>query len=198
MSKNAKTPIKLIVGLGNPGSEYEQTRHNAGFWFIEDLANKYKANLKLDKKFNSIVGRITSDGLDAYLLMPLTYMNLSGQAVQAFCKFYKITPSEILIAHDELDHPPGTVKIKQSGGSGGHNGLKDIIQKFGGNSNFNRLRIGIGHPRNSNNKQEVHNYVLAKPSVSDKNLIMTAIYNSYTQIDNLLIGDIQKAMQNLH
>lgn len=198
MSKTTKHPIKLIVGLGNPGSEYEQTRHNAGFWFIEELDTKYNLNLKYDKKFKSIIGRFkTSDGHEAYTLMPQSFMNCSGQAVQAFCQFYKITPSEILIAHDELDFPPGCIKLKLSGGHGGHNGLRDIINKLG-NANFSRLRIGIGHPRNTNNKQEVHNYVLAKPNISDHQEIISAINNAQIELDHILSGDLQKAMKNLH
>lgn len=199
MTKSSKTPIKLIVGLGNPGTEYEQTRHNAGFWFIEKLNSQYNCNLKFDKKFKSIIGRFTTNkNQEAYVLMPQSYMNLSGQAVQEFCKFYKIKPEEILVAHDELDHPAGVVKIKQSGGAGGHNGLKDIINKFGGNGNFNRLRIGIGHPRHSNNKQEVHNYVLAQPNTSDKQAITDAIQESICQLDNILDGDLQSVMKILH
>ncbi len=199
MANSSKTPIKLIVGLGNPGKEYEQTRHNAGFWFIEAINSQYNCNLKFDKKFNSIIGRFTTNNnQEAYVLMPQSYMNLSGAAVQAFCQFYKINPEEILVAHDELDYPAGVIKIKQSGGAGGHNGIKDIISKFGGNGNFNRLRIGIGHPRHSNNKQEVHNYVLAGPNISDKNAIDKAIEATLCQLRLILDGDIQSVMQVLH
>lgn len=195
---HSKPSIKLIVGLGNPGTEYTETRHNAGFWFIEKIDQHYNLHLKLDKKFNSITGKFTTkDNQEVFVLMPQSYMNLSGSCVQAFCKFYKIFPDQILVAHDELDFPPGVVKIKQSGGAGGHNGLKDIINKLS-TKDFYRLRIGIGHPRNTNSQQEVHNYVLAKPNNSDKNQILDAIDQAYCELDQILSGDLQRAINNLH
>lgn len=196
-----KSKIKLIIGLGNPGSQYAETRHNAGFWFIEKIISQYNIPTKLDKKYSSITGKtkinINNEPEEIHILMPQNYMNCSGQAVQAYMQFYKIQPNEILVAHDELDHPPGVVKIKQSGGAGGHNGIKDIINKLG-TQNFHRLRIGIGHPRNNNNKQEVHNYVLTKPKPAEHNQILDAIDLAYCQLDNILSGDMQTAMQNLH
>lgn len=198
MSTPDKKNIKLLVGLGNPGPEYADTRHNAGFWFIEEIANHYNLSLKLDKKFKSLTAKFTTDNHEVHLLMPQTYMNLSGSAVQSFCQFYKITPAEILVAHDELDFPAGVVKIKQSGGAGGHNGLKDIINKLGTPA-FNRLRIGIGHPRNINAAFDaVHSYVLSKPNLSEKQNILQALNLAYCELDHLLKGDLQKAIQNLH
>lgn len=190
--------IKLIVGLGNPGLEYEETRHNAGFWFVDKVSNHYSINLKFDKKFKSLAGKFkTKHNQDIFLLLPQSYMNLSGSCVQAFCQFHKITPAEILVAHDELDFLPGEIKLKQSGGAGGHNGIKDIINKLG-TPNFYRLRIGIGHPRHTNSKQEVHAYVLARPNNHEKQKILDAIDTAYAQLDTLLSGDIQTAIKNLH
>lgn len=197
-NKNNKI-IKLIVGLGNPGPQYEETRHNVGFWFIDKLISQNNITTKLDKKFASITGKFTNNitNQEVHILMPQEYMNLSGKAVQVFSNYYKIKPDEILVAHDDLDHPAGIVRIKQNGGSAGHNGLRDIINKLG-TQNFNRLRIGIGHPRDTNNKQEVHNYVLNKPNNAEKNQILDSIDLAYTQIDNIIAGKMQDAMLNLH
>ncbi|MBP9722555.1 MAG: aminoacyl-tRNA hydrolase [Gammaproteobacteria bacterium] len=194
-----KTAIKLIVGLGNPGHEYEQTRHNAGFWFTEKLIDAYKISPNFDKKFSAIISQFRNlDNQETvYVLMPQKFMNLSGQSVQAFCQFYKIQPEEILIAHDELDLPLGDIRLKLGGGAGGHNGIKDIITKLG-TPNFYRLRIGIDHPRALNSQQEVHNYVLGKPNSSEKNKILDALEKAYTELPTILAGDYQKAMKNLH
>ena len=146
--------IKLIVGLGNPGPQYEQTRHNAGAWYVNALAHDYSIPLQLETKFFGHVGRGMIGNSDCRLLIPNTFMNLSGKAVGALATFYKILPDEILVAHDELDIDPGTVKLKQSGGHGGHNGLRDIISALANNRDFYRLRIGIGHP---GNKSQVTN-----------------------------------------
>lgn len=198
MPQSTQTPIKLIVGLGNPGAEYEETRHNAGFWFIEKLSDLYSFALKTDKKSKSIIGKFTSrTNQEVHVLMPQNYMNNSGASVQVFCQFFKIKPQEILVAHDELDHPAGIVRLKQAGGTGGHNGLRDIQNKLGTNS-FNRLRIGIGHPRNTNSPQAVHNYVLAKPNLDDKNKIMESIELANAHLDIILDGNFQTAMKNLH
>ena len=160
MAKDAQTKsIQLIVGLGNPGAQYEDTRHNAGFWFVEQLARAYGGSLQPEKKFFGYAARITIGGQDVRLLTPSTFMNRSGQAVNAIATFYKIPPQAILVAHDELDHPPGIGRLKQGGGHGGHNGLRDIISSLGNNKDFCRLRIGIGHPGNS---KAVVNYVLKK------------------------------------
>ncbi|CAB3269914.1 unnamed protein product [Salmonella enterica subsp. enterica serovar Typhimurium] len=138
--------IKLIVGLANPGAEYAATRHNAGAWYVDLLAERLRAPLREEPKFFGYTSRITLEGEDVRLLVPTTFMNLSGKAVGAMASFYRIQPDEILVAHDELDLPPGVAKFKLGGGHGGHNGLKDIISKLGNNPNFHRLRVGIGHP----------------------------------------------------
>ena len=193
----SNTAIKLIVGLGNPGTEYDQTRHNAGFWFIDRITSAQNLSLKPEKKFFSLVSSFSQNNQLTYLLMPQKFMNLSGQCVQSFCQFYKINPNEILVAHDELDLPVGCVRLKNGGGSGGHNGLKDIMNKLG-TPNFHRLRIGIGHPRDVNNQQQVHDYVLNKPNISDKDKIMDSLDNAYNQLSIILSGDLQKAMKVLH
>lgn len=183
--------IKLIVGLANPGSVYHETRHNVGSWFVEALAATHGQNLKLEKKFSAKIAKL-SNGV--WLLEPTTYMNLSGQAVKAFSHFYKIAPEEILVCHDELDLQPGIVKLKEKGGHGGHNGLRDIINKLGG-SQFIRLRFGIGHP---GDKSKVQNYVLKAPSQEDKISIITAIDKALNISDELFAGNLQKAMLVLH
>ncbi len=187
--------IRLIVGLGNPGPQYEQTRHNAGAWFVESLVNRYNITLKADRKFSGSVARLSLSSADVHLLIPGTFMNLSGQAVQALTSYYKIAPDEILVAHDELDFEPGTARLKQDGGHGGHNGLRDIISKLGGNRNFYRLRIGIGHP---GDKSQVHNYVLGRPSISDRQSIERSIEDIERVIEMIINGDITGAMNSLH
>lgn len=197
--------IKLIVGLGNPGTEYEQTRHNAGFWFIDKLVSEHNIIIKADKKFFGFTGKFKAlNNQEVHVLMPQKFMNLSGQSVQAFCQFYKLTPEEILVAHDELDLPVGAIRLKQNGGAGGHNGLKDIVDKLS-SPNFNRLRIGIGHPKqhkhpssNTNIHHEVHDYVLNKPNTSDKTKILEAVDLAFAQLDLIIAGQIQQAMKNLH
>ena len=154
-------PIRMIVGLCNPGTEYDGTRHNAGADFVDELARQYAGQLSPESKFYGEAGRINVGGKDIRLLKPTTFMNRSGQSVSAMAKFFKIAPEEILVAHDELDMDPGVAKLKIGGGHGGHNGLRDIIKALGNNNNFARLRIGIGHPGNA---KEVANYVL-KPSI---------------------------------
>lgn len=186
--------IALIVGLGNPGKEYAQTRHNAGAWFIEYIAKHHQLSLQLDNKFHGHLARLRIGNSDCWLLIPNTYMNLSGQAVQAIASFYKLNPQNILIAHDELDFPPGSVKLKQGGGHGGHNGLRDIINRLGSND-FYRLRIGIGHP---GHREMVHGHVLNKPNQAEQQQIEQAIAQAYGILPNLLQGDPQKAMQLLH
>ena len=151
--------IRLVVGLGNPGKDYSSTRHNAGFWWVENLASIRHAQLKPENKFYGLAGRTTQGGNELWLLEPQTYMNASGRAVAALARFYKITPEEILVVHDELDLPPGEVKLKKGGGHGGHNGLRDIISQLG-TTDFWRLRLGIGHP---GDKAAVVDYVLNAP-----------------------------------
>lgn len=186
--------IKMIVGLGNPGSEYEQTRHNAGFWFIDELAWQYKATLKEEKKFFGSVARISISGSDLWLLKPSTFMNRSGQAVAALAQFYKIKPEEILVVHDELDIPCGRIKFKLGGGNGGHNGLKDIQARLG-TPDFYRLRLGIDHPGDRN---LVVGYVLNKPSPERRQQIDEAINKSLKAVPMLLAGEWEEAVRFLH
>ena len=189
------TTIKLIVGLANPGNEYAATRHNAGAWFVDQLAERYHQSLKNEPKFFGYSSRITLSGQDVRLLVPTTFMNLSGKAVQAMATFYQIKPEEILVAHDELDVNPGLAKFKFGGSHGGHNGLKDIASKLGNNLNFYRLRIGIGHP---GDKNKVVSYVLNKPSKSEQDLIDKAIDESVCCTEILLSDGIEAAMNRLH
>ena len=189
------TTIKLIVGLANPGNEYAATRHNAGAWFVDQLAERYHQSLKNEPKFFGYSSRITLSGQDVRLLVPTTFMNLSGKAVQAMATFYQIKPEEILVAHDELDINPGIAKFKFGGSHGGHNGLKDIASKLGNNLNFYRLRIGIGHP---GDKNKVVSYVLNKPSKSEQELIDKAIDESVCCTEILLSDGIEAAMNRLH
>lgn len=186
--------IKMIVGLGNPGSEYEQTRHNAGFWFIDELTWQYKATLKEEKKFFGSVARISISGSDLWLLKPSTFMNRSGQAVAALAQFYKIKPEEILVVHDELDIPCGRIKFKLGGGNGGHNGLKDIQARLG-TPDFYRLRLGIDHPGDRN---LVVGYVLNKPSPEHRQQIDEAINKSLKAVPMLLAGEWEEAVRFLH
>lgn len=187
--------IKLIVGLANPGNEYVTTRHNAGAWYVDLLAERYNQPLKNDPKFWGYSSRININGHDVRLLVPTTFMNLSGKAVQAMASFYQIKPDEILIAHDELDLNPGIAKLKFGGSHGGHNGLKDIASKLGNNLNFYRLRIGIGHP---GDKNKVVGYVLNKPSKPEQELIDKAIDESVYCTNILLTNGIESAMNRLH
>nr|WP_218056624.1 aminoacyl-tRNA hydrolase [Gilliamella apicola] len=189
------TTIKLIVGLANPGNEYAATRHNAGAWFVDLLAERNNQPLKNEPKFFGYSSRINLSGHDVRLLVPTTFMNLSGKAVQAMATFYQIRPEEILVAHDELDLTPGIAKLKFGGSHGGHNGLKDIASKLGNNLNFYRLRIGIGHP---GDKNKVVGYVLNKPSKSEQELIDKAIDESISCTDILLSQGIDAAMNRLH
>ncbi|OTG98231.1 MULTISPECIES: aminoacyl-tRNA hydrolase [Acinetobacter] len=185
--------LSLIVGLGNPGTEYAQTRHNAGFWFVQRLAEQYGIQLKADPKYKGISGRGNIEGQDVRLLLPTTFMNLSGQSVVPFAKFYQIAPEAILIAHDELDMNPGVIRLKTGGGHGGHNGLKDIVPHIG--SNFHRLRIGIGHP---GSKERVSGHVLSKAPSSEQNLMDDAIAHALSRIQLLVNGDTQQAMNQIN
>lgn len=187
--------IKLIVGLGNPGPQYQDTRHNAGAWFVEQIAREAQVQLKPESKFHGLAGKALIANQSVHLLIPTTFMNRSGAAVQAICQFYKINVDEVLVAHDELDFETGICKLKIAGGHGGHNGLRDIIQKFGGNKNFNRLRIGIGHP---GDKSQVHNYVLKAPSATDKLKIQQSLDDASRCQDLIVTGELEKAMNALH
>ncbi|WP_239423852.1 aminoacyl-tRNA hydrolase [Snodgrassella communis] len=186
--------LRLIVGLGNPGSEYEHTRHNIGFDFIDELAKLWKTSLKEEKKFFGQVARVNLNEGEVWLLKPLTFMNKSGTAVQALAKFYKILPEEILIIHDELDIPCGQVRFKKGGSNGGHNGLKDI-QAWLGTPEFYRLRIGIGHPGDRN---LVIHYVLHKPQAQEQSLITGAMQKSLAAIPQMLTGEYSSVQQQLH
>lgn len=191
---NTNTPIKLIVGLRNPGSAYEKTRHNAGAWFVESLAKRHMAKFKNEKKLHGECTSIDVDGHECKLLLPNMFMNQSGTVVKAASNFYKIQPNQILIVHDELDLPAGNARLKAGGGHGGHNGLRDIINQFGKNA-FYRLRIGIGHP---GHKELVHNYVLSKPSQSDNLSIHDAIDRALSIIPEAIEGKLEVAMNQLH
>tara|TARA_R110002167_G_scaffold32335_1_gene105146 strand:- start:258 stop:830 length:573 start_codon:yes stop_codon:yes gene_type:complete len=186
--------IKLIVGLGNPGNQYALTRHNAGLWFLNELADSYNLTLRTESKFGGEIARIQTPQFDTFLLFPTSFMNLSGHAVQKVAQFYKISPEEILVAHDELDLDCGTARLKLGGGHGGHNGLRDIHAQLG-TKDYYRLRIGIDHP---GNKNQVSNYVLSNPSIDQKNKIQFAIDDALRETDFILSGDIQKAMNHLH
>ncbi|GGY08482.1 aminoacyl-tRNA hydrolase [Paludibacterium paludis] len=187
--------IRLVVGLGNPGPEYARTRHNAGFWLIDELAWHFKASLRSEGKYFGEVARVAlPDGRDLWLLKPMTFMNLSGQSVVALARFFKILPDEILVVHDELDLPPGAARFKQGGGHGGHNGLKDIIARLGSPA-FWRLRVGIGHP---GDKAEVANFVLKKPRAEEQQAIDEALVKALDVLPQALAGDMPSAMRTLH
>lgn len=184
--------IRLIVGLGNPGRQYERTRHNAGFWLVERFAAREGIALKSEPRYHAYVGRHESSG--AWLLLPQTFMNVSGKSVALLAGFFKIPAAEILVAHDELDFLPGVAKMKQGGGVAGHNGLKDIAARIGA-LDFWRLRLGIGHP---GEKSLVADYVLAKPAPDDREAIERAIDKSLDVLPLCLAGDLQGAMLKLH
>jgi len=191
MSQNA---IKLIVGLGNPGAEYAATRHNAGFWWVDQLARDGGTTLRHDNKFHGLIGRARLHGHEVWLLQPQTFMNRSGLSVVSVAQFYRILPQEILVAHDELDIPPGQIKLKQGGGSGGHNGLKDI-QAHLSTPNYWRLRIGIGHP---GDRAQVASFVLKPPRVEEQDAIDDTLNRAHLIVPQLLDGDLGGAMQKLH
>ncbi len=193
--KTPETPVKLIVGLGNPGPDYANTRHNAGQDFVAELARQHSETLTPNTKFFGLDARITIAGRDLRLLVPTTFMNRSGQSVSALAQFYKIEPESILVAHDELDLDPGVARLKIGGGHGGHNGLRDIISSLGNNKNFGRLRLGIGHPGNA---KLVSNYVLKRASIEEQNRIEGATQNALPFIPNLMKGDWEKSMRELH
>lgn len=185
--------IRLIVGLGNPGRDYEQTRHNAGFWLVDQVAHKYAVTPTVQSKFFGMVAKFNHHGDDIYLLKPQTYMNVSGRAVLSLMNFFKIPSTQMLVVHDELDFAPGIVKFKLGGGNGGHNGLKDIDRVIG--RDYWRLRIGIGHP---GDKNKVADYVLKPPSVEDKIVILTALDRAVNVFDMVLSGEFNSAMRQLH
>ena len=185
--------IKLMIGLGNPGQQYSKTRHNAGFWFIDALANRYNASFKTESKFSGDVAKTNIEGQSVWLLKPTTFMNRSGLSAHQLASFYKIPVEQILVAYDELDLPVGTVRLKKCGGHGGHNGLRDLHAQLG--KDYHRLRFGIGHPGDS---KKVADYVLSRPSQGDEIEITNAIDRSLDILDKIIVGDLQKAMNTLH
>lgn len=187
--------IKLIVGLGNPGDKYTDTRHNAGEWLIERLACRFNVSLNLESKFFGKTARTLVNGKEVRLLVPTTFMNLSGKAVGALASFYRIKPEEILVIHDELDLPAGVAKLKQGGGHGGHNGLKDIVAQLGNNNNFYRLRIGIGHP---GHRDLVASYVLNKPSPADRDALEKVLDEATDCVEMIFKDGMVKATNRLN
>ncbi len=187
--------VQLIVGLGNPGPEYDKTRHNAGQWFVEQLARRYNVPLKADPKYFGLTGKFLLNGQEIKLLIPTTYMNLSGKAVAAMAQFFKVAPEQILVAHDEMAIAPGLAKFKLGGGHAGHNGLKDITSKLGNNANFYRLRLGIGHP---GHKDLVTGYVLGKAPAAEQKLIEDALDESLRCLELWQKDGLVKAQHRLH
>jgi PTH1 family peptidyl-tRNA hydrolase len=189
------SPLKLIVGIGNPGDQYANTRHNAGIWFIERLATEFNAVFKEERKFFGRTATIHYESRELKLLIPSTFMNESGKSVGALANFFKIPPNRMLIAHDELDLATGVIRFKQGGGLAGHNGLRDISRCLGGSQDFNRLRIGVGHP---GSKENVTGHVLGKATSTDRSIIERCIDEAIGAIPLALQGDWEKAMNRLH
>lgn len=186
--------IKLFVGLGNPGPEYEGTRHNVGFWWIDALARQLKVHLNPERSWFGLAARTSVQGRTLWLLEPQTFMNASGKSVAALARFYKIRPEEILVVHDELDFSPGQIKLKHGGSHGGHNGLRDIHAQLGA-SDYWRLRIGIGHP---GVKAEVTHWVLGRPAPGDRQLMERAMEHGLASLPELLAGELDKATQQIN
>lgn len=186
--------IKLFVGLGNPGPEYEDTRHNAGFWWVDEAVRKLRGQLSPERSYFGLVARVNLATGPVWFLQPMTYMNLSGKAVAPLARFFKIAPEEILAVHDELDLLPGQMKLKLGGSAAGHNGLKDMQAQLG-SPNFWRLRLGIGHP---GHKAEVSNYVLRRPPIEEREAIQACITKSMDALELLLAGDMERALMKIH
>ncbi|MCH9755934.1 MAG: aminoacyl-tRNA hydrolase [Gammaproteobacteria bacterium] len=186
--------IKLVVGLQNPGASYERTRHNAGGWFARALVEQLGASFRLHKSFHGEVASVELNGRQFHVLLPNTWMNQSGRSVRSLCQFYRIEPDAVLVAHDELDLPVGTARLKTGGGHGGHNGLRDLMAHAGG-AHFHRLRLGIGHP---GHKDLVHDYVLGKPSTGDKQQIDMAIERAMDVMPEMISGQLSVAMKALN
>ncbi|HFD38441.1 MAG TPA: aminoacyl-tRNA hydrolase [Anaerolineae bacterium] len=183
-----------MAGLGNPGPRYQDTRHNAGFWWLDEVARSGGVSFKSHSRFHGEVARLELAGRACWLLKPATFMNLSGRAVAALAHYYKIPPEAVLVAHDELDLPPGTARLKQGGGHGGHNGLRSTMSCLG-SSQFLRLRLGIGHP---GHKDQVTDYVLGKPAPAERRAMEQALAAALGVVPELLAGDLQRAMHRLH
>ena len=186
-------PLRIIVGLGNPGPEHQVTRHNVGFWFVDLLARRHGAEFRDYRKYSGETARITIEGQELILLKPTTYMNRSGLSVRQISDFYKIVPDDILVAHDELDLPAGSVRLKHGGGHGGHNGLRDTIAHVG--ENFWRLRLGIGHP---GNKADVIDYVLTRAPRVEEDAILDAVNTAADSVPLILEQGAERAMTKLH
>ncbi|WP_018232590.1 aminoacyl-tRNA hydrolase [Thioalkalivibrio thiocyanodenitrificans] len=186
-------PVQLVAGLGNPGPRYTETRHNAGFWFVDALARQHGADLRLENRFAGEVARIVLDGRETRLLKPQTFMNRSGQSLKLLAGFYRIPVEAILVVHDEIDLPPGEVRLKRGGGHGGHNGLRDIMAHLG--RDFLRLRIGVGHP---GYKDEVVDYVLHRPSRDEEAGIRESIDRALAVMPEVVAGELERAMHQLH
>ncbi|MFH1334441.1 MAG: aminoacyl-tRNA hydrolase [Pseudomonadota bacterium] len=191
---SGNTPIQLIVGLGNPGKEYRESRHNLGMSFVQQLLNSVSAHLSHERKFHGDFGKAFFFSHEVHVLLPTTFMNLSGQAVRAVAEFYKIPPEAMLVVHDDMDLPVGAVRLKKEGGHGGHNGLRDIIRCLG-SSHFSRLRIGIGHPVS---KSDVGDYVLERLSKKEQILVEDAMQKAMIVLPDVIAGELDKAMQRLH
>lgn len=188
-------PIEVIAGLGNPGAEYRETRHNAGFWLLDEFARRVGVEFRSERRFQAETARAELDGHPCHLLKPMTFMNRSGQAVAALARYYRIPVERILVVHDEIDLPPGAARFKRGGGHGGHNGLRDIIEVFGGATDFLRLRLGVGRPGSSS---EVVNYVLHPPSIADRALIQGAVEEAIAVLPLAVSGQPERAMNHLH
>ena len=189
----AGLPLKLVVGLGNPGAEHEGTRHNAGFWFVDDLARRHELRLRQERRYNAEAGKGEIAGVPLWFLKPMGYMNRSGQPVRAFCDYLQIPPEQVLVVHDDLDLPAGVARLKRGGGAGGHNGMKDLIAHVG--EDFWRLRLGIGHP---GHRDLVIGYVLERPSAIEERLIKEAIELAVAEFPRLLADGAEKMMNRLH
>ena len=189
----AGLPLQLVVGLGNPGPEHAATRHNAGFWFIDELARRHDGWLKPEHRYQGDAGRVTITGVALWLLKPMTYMNRSGLSIRSFCDYLHVPGEQVLVVHDDLDLPPGIARLKQGGGAGGHNGLKDVISHVG--ENFWRLRIGIGHP---GSRDDVIDYVLERPSAVDERLVREAIELAVAEFPRLVTEGAESMMNRLH
>lgn len=187
--------IQAIIGLGNPGAKYALTRHNAGFWCVDALAQAHSVQLRPDARLQAELGRLQLAGADCWLLKPQQFMNQSGRAVQGLMAYYRLSPENLLVVHDELDLAPGVVRLKKGGGHGGHNGLRDIISALGGRNDFWRLRLGIGHP---GERDKVVSYVLDRPGQADADLIVGSIGQIIGCVGDLCQGEQQRLMNQLH